>query len=404
MPAKNQFEDAVEVEALALEECMELEGISEFDSDEEYADEFTIDDEWDCSGGDFTKRYNRIKGQFLSMTQPMENNIAIKGQITTQLKQQKKEIEQKDSKINAINLFQLPVGKKADGGKYLTKDKADRATVEQVLDPRTRMILFKLINRGTILQVNGCISTGKEANVYHATTPEKTNLAIKIYKTSILVFKDRDRYVAGEYRFRHGYSKSNPRKMVQTWAEKEMRNLKRLSVAGIPCPEPIVLRLHVLVMTLVGGSSGWAAPRLKDAVVADQESYLSIYRQVIKILWKLYNKCKLVHADFSEYNLLYYKKVVYVIDVSQSVEHDHPHALEFLRKDVSNTIDYFRKKFDLQIMTVRELFDFVVTDLETLKNKIDLTDALSTLGIQQDSSVDSDDKVLDLYLDQVLLI
>lgn len=54
-------------------------------------------------------------------------------------------------------------------------------------------------------------------------------LAIKVYKTSILVFKDRDKYVTGEYRFRHGYSKSNPRKMVKLWVEKEMRNLKRYS-------------------------------------------------------------------------------------------------------------------------------------------------------------------------------
>lgn len=36
------------------------------------------------------------------------------------------------------------------------------------MDPRTRMILFKLLNRGTIQQIDGCISTGKEANVYHA--------------------------------------------------------------------------------------------------------------------------------------------------------------------------------------------------------------------------------------------
>lgn len=38
--------------------------------------------------------------------------------------------------------------------------------------------------------------------------------------------------MSGEYRFRNGYCKSNPRKMVKTWAEKEMRNLKRLDVAG----------------------------------------------------------------------------------------------------------------------------------------------------------------------------
>lgn len=42
------------------------------------------------------------------------------------------------------------------------KEKADRATVEQVLDPRTRMVLFKMLNRGVFSEINGCLSTGKE--------------------------------------------------------------------------------------------------------------------------------------------------------------------------------------------------------------------------------------------------
>jgi RIO kinase 1 len=104
----------------------------------------------------------------------------------------------------------------------------DRATSEQVLDPRTRLILFKLLNTGFLAEIDGCLSTGKEANVYHSTTNNSTNdLAVKIYKTSILTFKDRDKYVTGEFRFRHGYCRSNPRKMVRTWAEKEFRNLSR---------------------------------------------------------------------------------------------------------------------------------------------------------------------------------
>jgi len=97
----------------------------------------------------------------------------------------------------------------------------------------------------------------KKANVYHAITEDGEHRAIKIYKTSILVFKDRDRYVSGEYRFRNGYSKHNPRKMVKVWAEKEMRNLKRLWNAGIPCPEPLMLRMHVLLMTFIGDKNGW---------------------------------------------------------------------------------------------------------------------------------------------------
>lgn len=137
------------------------------------------------------------------------------------------------------------------------KDKADRATVEQVLDPRTRIILFKMLNRGIFFEINGCVSTGKEANVYHASTEDGQHRAIKVYKTSILTFKDRDRYVTGEYRFRHGYSKSNPRKMVKVWAEKEMRNLRRIHQAGIPSPEALVLRMHVLVMEFLGDKNGW---------------------------------------------------------------------------------------------------------------------------------------------------
>ena len=44
------------------------------------------------------------------------------------------------------------------------------------------------------------------------------------------LYRDRDRYVQGDYRFRFGYCKHNPRKMVKTWAEKEMRNLLRYAV------------------------------------------------------------------------------------------------------------------------------------------------------------------------------
>ena len=73
------------------------------------------------------------------------------------------------------------------------------------------------------------------------------------------------RYVSGDFRFRGGYCRSNPRKMVKMWAEKEFRNLNRLRGAGIACPAPAQLRQHVLVMGLIG-ADGTAAPRLKVRV------------------------------------------------------------------------------------------------------------------------------------------
>nr|GEU31651.1 serine/threonine-protein kinase RIO1-like [Tanacetum cinerariifolium] len=242
-------------------------------------------------------------------------------------------------------------------GKTKTTEKADRATVEQAIDPRTRMVLFKMLNRGVFNDINGCISTGKEANVYHATKTEGQELAIKVYKTSVLVFKDRDRYVQGDYRFRHGYCKHNPRKMVKTWAEKEMRNLMRLKAAGIRCPTPILLRLHVLVMEFIG-TTGWAAPRLKDAALS-LDRLREGYFEMVTIMRVLYQKCKLVHGDLSEYNILYHEGHMYIIDVSQSVDLDHPHALDFLREDCLHVSDFFKKR-GIAVMNIRELFDFIV--------------------------------------------
>ncbi|KAK9113452.1 hypothetical protein Syun_020249 [Stephania yunnanensis] len=259
-------------------------------------------------------------------------------------------------------------------GKTKNNEKADRATVEQAIDPRTRMVLFKMLNRGVFNDINGCISTGKEANVYHATKSDGQELAIKIYKTSILVFKDRDRYVHGDYRFRHGYCKHNPRKMVKTWAEKEMRNLLRLKAAGIRCPTPLLLRLHVLVMEFIG-KAGWAAPRLKDAALSqdklreDDNDNADIISKVQTGTWR------------SERGHLY------IIDVSQSVDLDHPHALDFLREDCLHVSDFF-KKHGIAVMTVRELFDFIVDPtitgenvdsyLEEVQRKIEARGDLST--------------------------
>lgn len=246
--------------------------------------------------------------------------------------------------------------KKSEAVRMRTKDKHDRATAEQVMDPRTRMILFKLLNRGLISEINGCISTGKEANVYHSTSKTDDEYAIKIYKTSILVFKDRDKYVSGEFRFRHGYCRHNPRKMVRTWAEKEMRNLLRMENAGLRVPHPVLLRSHVLVMDFIG-KNGWPAPKLKDVEMSSSKAR-EVYRECVVMMWRIYAKCKLVHADLSEFNILYHEGQVIIIDVSQSVEHDHPHALEFLRKDCINMSDFFRKK-EVSTMTVKELFDFI---------------------------------------------
>jgi RIO kinase 1 len=66
------------------------------------------------------------------------------------------------AKIEQPYVMGVGVNRKGPSSYANAKDKSDRATNEQVLDPRTRIILFKMIGRGLIHEVNGCVSTGKE--------------------------------------------------------------------------------------------------------------------------------------------------------------------------------------------------------------------------------------------------
>jgi len=193
---------------------------------------------------------------------------------------------------------------KLDEDRFRNKDKSDRATIENCLDPRTMEVINKMIANEKIIDMYGCISAGKEANVYLANGSMDLNTremfpaneetgelpvkeyAMKVFKTSILIFKDRERYVSGEFRFRRGQCKGNPRKMVKLWAEKEVRNLKRIAITEglIKVPIPYIFKNNVIVMDFIG-EKGNAAPRLRDADVAD---WANAYEQTVLIVRRMY--------------------------------------------------------------------------------------------------------------------
>ncbi|XP_044011545.1 serine/threonine-protein kinase RIO1 [Aphidius gifuensis] len=369
------------------------------DDDDDYIEDDFIDDsddDWDADNYDgLNKPVLRQCNSQSANTQKISDNVTnyqpkdkLFKRFSNKIKMEKYEGPASLPHSAANKLIET--NKRSEKDRIRTKDKHDRATVEQVMDPRTRMILFKLLNKGTINEINGCLSTGKEANVYHATSKTNEEFAIKIYKTSILHFKDRDKYVSGEFRFRHGYCRHNPRKMVRTWAEKELRNLNRIRQASIPSPKAIYLYSHVLLMEFIG-SNGWPAPKLKDVVLTPSK-LRKVYRECVEIMWRLYNKSKLVHADLSEYNLLYHNDNVVVIDVSQAVEHDHPMAFEFLRKDCTNITEFFKKN-QVAVMSVKDLFTFVTDPTITEDNMDAYLNDISDKLISNDDKKDANEEI-----------
>ena len=70
-----------------------------------------------------------------------------------------------NSVYNELKKFSIKDGRRRAGK---IKDKIEKSTTEQAVDPQTKLILFKLINNGILENVNGVISTGKEAVILHA--------------------------------------------------------------------------------------------------------------------------------------------------------------------------------------------------------------------------------------------
>ncbi|XP_053695038.1 serine/threonine-protein kinase RIO3 [Sabethes cyaneus] len=279
--------------------------------------------------------------------------------------------------------------KKASRKKNTAQDRKENvATAEMGLDEPTRIILYKWINNQILSSIDGIISTGKEAVILHGETdPANPNLeegmllpkevAIKVFSTTLNEFKQRDRYIKDDFRFAGRYSKQNARVVINQWAEKELHNLNRMKKVGIRCPEIVTLKKNILVMSFIG-SNLIPAPKLKEAILNEAE-LICAYEEIVEIMYKLYNEARLVHADFSEYNILWYDDQCWIIDVAQSVEPGHPGALEFLMRDCNNISTFFSKRGVKDVKSKEDLF-FHITGLDPISHNATILERIHMKG------------------------
>jgi RIO kinase 1 len=214
----------------------------------------------------------------------------------------------------------------------------DRATIEEVFDQSTRMVLYRFLNSGILNEVHGVVSAGKEARVYWGKTKTGEERAVKIYLTSSAEFKKgMVMYIEGDYRFKG--VKHDTRSLIFTWAQKEFRNLEAASRAKVSVPKPIAVERNVVVMEFIG-KGGVSAPSLKEQSPSDPEK---VYRLLLTYLKRLYQKAELVHGDLSEYNLMIWKGKLVMFDMSQSVPTSHPLAEFLLNRDITNVNKFFSR-------------------------------------------------------------
>jgi len=271
------------------------------------------------------------------------------------------------------------------------KDSSNIETCEGI-DKNTRLLLFKLQNADIIAQMNGIVAQGKEAFVFHSLGNESASCeyATKIFKTTKIEFKNREIYIEGEWRFRFQSASQNPRKIIPLWAEKEYRNLTRIHRSGIPCPAPIYLKKHIIVMEFIG-TKAYPAPKLSSIITKlNIEEKTDLYWQAVILLKRMYHEAELVHADFGAFNLLVHKDKLIVIDLAQAVSISHPNSIHFLRRDCYNISNFFYAS-GVATLSTRDLFEYITVKVYNADEK--LIDIFDSLSEKVQTSVSQQDKI-----------
>lgn len=241
---------------------------------------------------------------------------------------------------------------------------ADRfKTYDEVFDQQNLDNIYRLMKKGQVKSLECPISTGKEANVYKANTPEGVS-AMKIFRTSTATFGAFLEYIEGDRRFQR--IDRSRRGIIYTWARKEHLNLYTMHEAGLKVPEPGSLFRNILLMDYVDYMDK-PAPQIR-VLDADNDQWDEMWETVKDFVVKAFTECELIHADLSEYNILYNGDLVF-IDVGQSVHIKHPHAPEFLHRDMEVISKFFMKK---GINSAKEEVEIIEKDLmDSLKEDDD---------------------------------
>jgi RIO kinase 1 len=221
------------------------------------------------------------------------------------------------------------------------KDHEYFETLDEVFNAYTWRALFSLMNRGVVDQILGPLSQGKEARVILAKDREGTRIALKIYYTTTSTFiKSRYKYIMGDPRFKNKRIKKDIIDIVEAWSRKEFGNLSAAYRAGVKAPRPIAVERNILAMEFICEGSR-PAPTLNDLGIDGLDDPDEVFWEILRNVERTYVLAKLVHADLSEFNVLYHNGDIRIIDWGSAVKREHPLAFEYLARDLDNVFRFF---------------------------------------------------------------
>ncbi|MHA1794166.1 MAG: RIO1 family regulatory kinase/ATPase domain-containing protein [Promethearchaeota archaeon] len=195
------------------------------------------------------------------------------------------------------------------------------------------LALRALRERNVVKAIGNSLGVGKESDVYQGLAPDGTRLALKFHRigrTSFRAIKLKRNYVEKRKHVSWLY-------LSRLSAAREAKHLELLQDLGIAVPRLISYNRHVVVLKQYEGQEIHEFPTLDDPEI--------IFDEIIENVRQIYSKAKLVHSDLGEFNIIYTSNhELLIIDWPQAIPITHPNAKRFLRRDIENICNFFKRK------------------------------------------------------------
>ena len=212
------------------------------------------------------------------------------------------------------------------------------------------LALNKLYIDKKIYGVGRSSGVGKESDIYYAVDFEDNEVMLKINRTGRASFQKIKRkrdFLKGKFH----YSMFS---VAEIAAKREYENLLKLQDTKLPIPVLKGYNRHMIVMNIIEG--------IELVKVQYPKKPIKLLEKIVEFAKTLYQKYNLVHADLTEYNILYdiKKNSITIIDFPQAVPTDHPEAVNLLRRDFTHLLDFFGKKWSITTDEVETVIDYIL--------------------------------------------
>ncbi len=227
------------------------------------------------------------------------------------------------------------------------------------------LVQSELVRVGVISELVAEVNSGKEATIYTAHL-KGSPLIVKAFRQQNTSHNKQKRRKTG-----------NAQARAASYANREFQFLGKAYRNGVRIPTPAMRINNIIIMQFIGDE--WIpAPQLRQVILENPEEVLD---DIIEQLRLLFQHAKMIHGDFSEYNLLYHDGKIIVIDMPQAIDMSligniserrlRPN-LQVLQQDIMTIRNYFEKEYNLTF-DFKEVYSYIAGKYARREKFVDLT-------------------------------